>query len=708
MTQLAGFAGTLVSRAYAETLLLAETALHERRAIAALPPWWRAVRARCGPASSTRVLCRCGSGAARLAARVQVAAGAAAERRHVDGGARGRRGVGSDRPHRLGRVARRGVARLGARTAWRCTRAGACSSTARTCACSTPAARSRAGTSTSTSRPPLIREATARLLVMLASAASLRPAATHEPDGASLDAIVAASDAHGQSRVHGAARTASTSAIEHLLAALLDSRGGRRGRRAPPLESLYEQALTAVYRILFLCFAEARGLVPAWHPVYRDAYTMESLRTAAGRRDAPRGLWEAFQAISRLAHHGCEAGDLRVTAFNGRLFAPARAPLLERAALPGQPTCATWCSRCRRRQSAGGTARARVVSRPGRRGARGRLRGPARLRASARGRPTGRAGRRRRQPSFSPGARSRVARRPARSIRRGRSRAFSSAQALEPLVRDAGPERILALRIVDPGDGQRRVSRGRVPLPRAGVRGGADPGRATATKRTSRRADRAGFRRLVAQRCLFGVDLNPMAVHLARLSLWLTTLAAEKPLTFLDHHLLAGDSLVGASPVRRRAPATRAQARAARATNGSSRCSTRPCSRTRPRGVRAVRHEMEQTLDDTAAIVRAEGAGARRACARPARCSRGRRSRISGAPAWFGGPTACPRGVFHALVDHVLTGRSALPDGHRGTTICPTSAASPSNAGSFTGRSSFRRCSSGQTDASTRTAASTR
>ena len=60
--------------------------------------------------------------------------------------------------------------------------------------------------------------------------------------------------------------------------------------------------------------------------------------------------------------------------------------------------------------------------------------------------------------------------------------------------------------------------------------------------------DRAGFRRLVAQRCLFGVDLNPMAVQLARLSLWLTTLAADLPLTFLDHHLSIGDSLIGASP----------------------------------------------------------------------------------------------------------------------------------------------------------------
>jgi hypothetical protein len=59
-------------------------------------------------------------------------------------------------------------------------------------------------------------------------------------------------------------------------------------------------------------------------------------------------------------------------------------------------------------------------------------------------------------------------------------------------------------------------------------------------------ADRAGFRRTVAQRCLYGVDINPMAVQLGRLSLWLATLAADRPLTFLDHRLRPGNSLVGA------------------------------------------------------------------------------------------------------------------------------------------------------------------
>lgn len=52
-------------------------------------------------------------------------------------------------------------------------------------------------------------------------------------------------------------------------------------------------------------------------------------------------------------------------------------------------------------------------------------------------------------------------------------------------------------------------------------------------------------RRLVAQRCLYGVDKNPFAVNLAKLSLWLVTLAQNHAFTFLDHALKHGDSLVG-------------------------------------------------------------------------------------------------------------------------------------------------------------------
>ena len=52
-------------------------------------------------------------------------------------------------------------------------------------------------------------------------------------------------------------------------------------------------------------------------------------------------------------------------------------------------------------------------------------------------------------------------------------------------------------------------------------------------------------RRLVAERCLYGVDINPLAVELAKLSIWLVTLAIGRPFGFLDHNLRSGDSLLG-------------------------------------------------------------------------------------------------------------------------------------------------------------------
>lgn len=52
-------------------------------------------------------------------------------------------------------------------------------------------------------------------------------------------------------------------------------------------------------------------------------------------------------------------------------------------------------------------------------------------------------------------------------------------------------------------------------------------------------------RRDIAKECIFGVDRNPVAVELAKLSMWLETLAADQPLAFLDHHLKQGDSLLG-------------------------------------------------------------------------------------------------------------------------------------------------------------------
>jgi hypothetical protein len=57
--------------------------------------------------------------------------------------------------------------------------------------------------------------------------------------------------------------------------------------------------------------------------------------------------------------------------------------------------------------------------------------------------------------------------------------------------------------------------------------------------------DRHIIRRIILKRCIYGVDLNPMAVELAKLSLWLHSFTVGAPLSFLDHHLRCGDSLFG-------------------------------------------------------------------------------------------------------------------------------------------------------------------
>lgn len=115
---------------------------------------------------------------------------------------------------------------------------------------------------------------------------------------------------------------------------------------------------------------------------------------------------------------------------------------------------------------------------------------------------------------------------------------------LERLGPKAAPEQILDLKVLDPAMGSaaflveacRQLAER---LVQAWETHGATP---------ALPADEDALlhaRRLIAQRCLYGVDRNPMAAELGKLSLWLATLARDHEFTFLDHCIRAGDSLVG-------------------------------------------------------------------------------------------------------------------------------------------------------------------
>lgn len=79
--------------------------------------------------------------------------------------------------------------------------------------------------------------------------------------------------------------------------------------------------------------------------------------------------------------------------------------------------------------------------------------------------------------------------------------------------------------------------------------GAPSQGEASENLMPESREERIVFaRRYVAERCIYGVDMNRLAVEMAKLSLWLTTLSTDRPFTFVDHALKHGNSLVGLTP----------------------------------------------------------------------------------------------------------------------------------------------------------------
>jgi hypothetical protein len=456
-----------------------------------------------------------------------------------------------------------------------------------------------------------------------------------------LERAIAISEQH-RATVRASLQSGVEDALGHLVRAFARTRAGSRRRH-----SLFDESLVVVYRVLFLLFAEARGLVPRWHPVYRDGYTIEALRPLVEGRGEPVGLWESLQAIARLAHGGCRAGTLRVPPFNGRLFSPAHAPLAESVTLDGAAVQQALLALTTRRGRAG---RERIaygdlgVEQLG--GVYERVldfdavvdRGRVTLRRGGRRKATG--------SFYTP-----------RSLTE-----YIVRRTLAPLVRDASPEAVLSLKVLDPamGSGAFLVAACRylaVAYERALVESGGFAAGDIGPE------ERASFRRAVAQRCLFGVDVNPMAVQLGRLSLWLATLAADKPLTFLDHHLRAGNSLVGASLADiARPPAARAVRR------------DLPLFEMDEAG-RALGDTVGPRLaialgpGDTIEQVRAKEHALARIGAPTAPLARWREVADLWCARWFGLPEAAKAGVFGSLTDRLLGRPATLPDGVAGALL---------------------------------------
>ena len=375
----------------------------------------------------------------------------------------------------------------------------------------------------------------------LTSAAMFDAGAAPSP----LDQLVAMGERY-QDRVREDLRQGVTDALRQLTSVVNAASADRR----------FDESLTLIYRILFLLFVESRELVPSRDPIYEHAYAVGTLCRESLNASQPPGLWESLAAITRLSRQGCDTRDLHVSPFNGPLFARASAPSLENRRAAGRPT--------KRRVERDAALRRTLIALGTRPGSAGRESihfrdlGVEQLGAvyehvldldpTLLGSP--------------PAASKRPARaltaneRRTHSERRKQTGTFYTPRALAefvvrrtlaPLVAGRSADDILRLRVLDPamGSGAFLVAACHY-LASAHEDALIEEGRHIATDFDD--DARADIRRLVAERCLAGVDLNPVAVQLARLSLWLTTLARGKPLGFLDDRLRVGNSLVGASP----------------------------------------------------------------------------------------------------------------------------------------------------------------
>ena len=491
------------------------------------------------------------------------------------------------------------------------------------------------------------------------------------PAPALLDEVVRLGREH-QQEVGSVLGSQVPAAVERLLEGALSHPGNQQAlapfvndpsRRRALLEHLHAGALQYLYRILFVLYAEARGLLPLDMPAYRDGYALSGARGLVRRvmnratdprvnAEATAGFYElSLRALFRLLRDGADLGpEGRIPAYGGGLFYPQRDPacdypdlddlrlgdrtvaqvlealthvqtrrgkvtlsyreldveqlgslyegLLERTVdavddesgplwrirLDGDVVLVTGSQlavlRKRRGEAGAATLEAEesededesdepqedLEEEPDDEPVATGKKKPIRVLPATPEAP-------------NPIPMGSVVLRPGLGRKQSGSyytnRAFVEylvRRAVDPLAEDKRPEEILRLSVCDPAMGSghflvgacRRLAEHLLAAYRA--RYAEEKARAEAAGRDAYPhellveagihaevarewgngpSELAACRRLVAFHCLYGVDKNPLAVELARVSLWLATAASDHPLTFLNHRLVPGDSLLG-------------------------------------------------------------------------------------------------------------------------------------------------------------------
>ncbi len=380
------------------------------------------------------------------------------------------------------------------------------------------------------------------------------------------------------------------------------------------LRQVYQASLSLLYKLLFLLYAEARGLLPMDNPGYREQSLTAMARWAAERLDAGRPISDTPHATPRYdallaLFHRIDRGDpsLGIPRYNGGLFNPAHPDnrfleghkLSDRAVAravdilvrdAGQPVDYAYISVRNlgaiyegllenrlvvdRPTGSSETLRVSLINDKGERKASGSYYTPdyivdyivrhtldpilAERDAAFRAAMDRCADLRGRLARTADSGTAGLLRGQLADAERDAREAFLGIKVLDPAM-GSGHFLVNAVDHLTDGIIQRMQTYhdGHLDVPwtwnpiqaliekvrreivaemeRQGIP--LDPGRLD---------DTALLTRLVMKRCIYGVDLNPMAVQLAKLSLWLHSFTVGAPLSFLDHHLRWGNSLVGA------------------------------------------------------------------------------------------------------------------------------------------------------------------
>lgn len=341
------------------------------------------------------------------------------------------------------------------------------------------------------------------------------------------------------------------------------------------LEEIHASALIYLYRLLFINYAEDRRLLPRDKPVYKETYGLVSMEgEIASKLERQESLsplqatyWEKLRVLFDLINQGSEAfgidrNTLFIPPYNGGLFDPEHHRFLEENRVADR-----WLAQVMdllARSKGEGVGRAFVdYSSLDVRHLGSIYEGLLEYKLRVADEEMAAISRRGREEWVS--ASEAAGKKAVEQVQpgqlylatdRGERKATGSyytpeyvvkyivENTLGPLIahkkKDEDPiEAILSLKVLDPamGSGHFLVeATDRLAHALIEALGGSPDAE----------DDIRWARREVVERCIYGVDLNPLAVELAKLSLWLHTVAEGKPLNFLDHHLKVGNSLIGA------------------------------------------------------------------------------------------------------------------------------------------------------------------